>query len=196
MTHSPRSSIGCVSHDLRADGTFDTNRVPFLRQDYHYLQMDLNKLPLEPHRLGVSSGASKMISEPMVRSAQTVHIFTPTITQYPNGPKRDSTGPTHLGVPSVASKTIFEPMVRLAQTAHLSCVKISTISKQTQTRFPLSLITQEYRRVRPKREPMVRSAQTVHQYCIDTNTVSKRIGTRFHMTHSPRTYIGCVQDNF
>jgi hypothetical protein len=107
MTHSPRSSIGCVQHDFRADGTFETNRAPFLRQDYHYLQIDSNKLPLEPHHLGVSLGASKTISEPMVRLAQTVHL-----------------------------------------------------------------------------------------YCTDTNTVSKRIETRFHLTHSSRTSIGCVQDDF
>jgi hypothetical protein len=35
--------------------------------------MDQNKLSLEPHHLGVPSGASKTISEPMVCSAQTVH---------------------------------------------------------------------------------------------------------------------------
>jgi hypothetical protein len=107
MTHSPRSSIGCVQHDFQADGTFETNRAPFLRQDYHYLQIDSNKLPLEPHHLGVSLGASKTISEPMVRLAQTMHL-----------------------------------------------------------------------------------------YCTDTNTVSKRIETRFHLTHSSRTSIGCVQDDF
>jgi hypothetical protein len=44
--------------------------------------------------------------------------------------------------------------------------------------------------------PMVHSAQTVHLYCTDTNTVSKRIETIFHMTHSSRTSIGCVQDDF
>jgi hypothetical protein len=96
MTHSPRSSIGCVQDDFWADGTFNTNRAPILHQDYHYLQMDSNKIPLEPQNLGVSSG-----------------VF----------------------------KTISEPMVHLAQTAHLSCVKISTISKRTQTSFHLSLVT-------------------------------------------------------
>jgi hypothetical protein len=75
MTHSPRSSIGCVQQDFQADGTFYTNHAPFLCQYYHYLQMDLNKLPLESHHLGVSSGASKTISEPMVRSAQTVYLY-------------------------------------------------------------------------------------------------------------------------
>ena len=32
-----------------------------------------NEIPHDPGHLGVPSGASKMISEPMVRSAQTVH---------------------------------------------------------------------------------------------------------------------------
>jgi hypothetical protein len=36
--------------------------------------MDQNELPLEPRDLGVPSGVSKMISEPMVRLAQTVHL--------------------------------------------------------------------------------------------------------------------------
>jgi hypothetical protein len=75
MTQSPRSSIGCVQHDFRANGTFNTNRSPFLHQGYHYLQIDSNKLPLEPCHLAVSSGASKMISEPMIRSAQIVQLY-------------------------------------------------------------------------------------------------------------------------
>jgi hypothetical protein len=75
MTHSSWRSISCVQDDFRADGTFDTYRAPILRQDYHYLQMDSNKLPLEPHHLGVSSGASKMNSEPMICSVQTVHLY-------------------------------------------------------------------------------------------------------------------------
>ena len=33
-----------------------------------------NQIPHDPHHLGVPSGASKTISEPMVRLAQTVHI--------------------------------------------------------------------------------------------------------------------------
>jgi hypothetical protein len=57
----------------------------------------------------------------------------------------------HIGDPSGASKTIFEPMARSTQTVHLSCVKISTISKQTKASIHLSLITLEYHRVRPKR---------------------------------------------
>jgi hypothetical protein len=36
--------------------------------------MDRNELPLEPRQLGVPSGASKMISDPMVRLVQAVHL--------------------------------------------------------------------------------------------------------------------------
>jgi hypothetical protein len=35
---------------------------------------DRNKLPLEPRHLEVPSGASKTITEPMVRLVQTVHL--------------------------------------------------------------------------------------------------------------------------
>jgi hypothetical protein len=43
--------------------------------------MDQNELPLEPRHLAVPSGASKTISEPMVRWAQTVLLScTYTIT--------------------------------------------------------------------------------------------------------------------
>jgi hypothetical protein len=46
---------------------------------------------------------------------------------------------------------ISEPMVRLAQTVHLSCAKISTVSKWTETSLYLTLVTLEYHRERPKR---------------------------------------------
>jgi hypothetical protein len=47
--------------------------------------------------------------------------------------------PYRLGVPSGASKMISELMVRSVQTVHLSLIKISTISKRTETRFHLRL---------------------------------------------------------
>jgi hypothetical protein len=72
---SPRSSIGCVQTDFRFYGTFSANCAPILHQDYHYLQIGRNELPLEPHYLGVPLGVSKTIFEPIVRSAQTVHLY-------------------------------------------------------------------------------------------------------------------------
>ena len=53
---------------------FGANRALIVRQDEHYLQTDQNEHPLVPRHLGVALGASKTISEPMVRSAQTVHL--------------------------------------------------------------------------------------------------------------------------
>jgi hypothetical protein len=57
------------------------NHAPILRQDSDYLQTDRNEHPLEPHHLGVPSGAFKSIYEPTVRLAQTVHLsYTDTNT--------------------------------------------------------------------------------------------------------------------
>jgi hypothetical protein len=43
--------------------------------------MDRNEIRHDPRHLGVPSGASKMVSEPMIRSAQTVHLsYTNTIS--------------------------------------------------------------------------------------------------------------------
>jgi hypothetical protein len=93
---SPRSTIGCVQNDFYAYGTFVANSAPILDWQYRCLQMDWNKIPHDQCHLGDPSGASKMISEPTVRSAQTVH---------------------------------------------LSCIKVSTTSKQTKTSIHLSLVT-------------------------------------------------------
>jgi hypothetical protein len=64
---------------------FSTNSAPILRQDSHYLQTDRNEPPHEPRHLGVPSSASKTIPEPMVRMAQTVHLYctdTNTISKW------------------------------------------------------------------------------------------------------------------
>jgi hypothetical protein len=71
---SPRSTIRCVQNDFHARGTFGANRAPILHRDEQYLQTDRNELPLDPCHLGVPSGASKMVSEPMERSTETVHL--------------------------------------------------------------------------------------------------------------------------
>jgi hypothetical protein len=84
---SPRSTFGCVQKDFWACGTFGTNPAPILHWHLHCLQTNWNEIPHDPR---------------------------------------------HLEVPSCASKRISEPMVYSAQTVHLSCVKISTISKQTE----------------------------------------------------------------
>ena len=80
--------------------------------------MDQNKLLAALSHLGVPSGASKMIFDPMVRLAQSVHLSCTNIDNISNGPNEIPHDPRHLGVPSGASKMIFEPMVCSAQTVH------------------------------------------------------------------------------
>jgi hypothetical protein len=75
-------------------------------------------------------------------------------------------------------------MARSTQTMHLSCVKISTISKQNEMSFHLNHVTWDYHQVCLMiSEPMVRLAQIMHLSCTDSNTVSRKKGVRFHMTH-------------
>ena len=71
-----------------------------------------------------------MMSKPMVRLAQTVHLsFTNTNTISKWTKNKIPKDPRHLVVPSGASKPIFEPMVRLTQSVHLYGTDANTISK-------------------------------------------------------------------
>jgi hypothetical protein len=45
--------------------------------------------------------------------------------------------PRHVGVPSVVPKMISKAMARSAKIVHLSCMEISTISKQIEMIFHL-----------------------------------------------------------
>ena len=53
---------------------FGTNREPNIVMVNTISKRTENELPLEPRHLGVPSGASEMISEPMVCSVQTMHL--------------------------------------------------------------------------------------------------------------------------
>jgi hypothetical protein len=66
---------------------FGTNHAPIMPQDYHYLELARNELPIEPHHLGVPSGVSKMIFEPMVRLVEIAHLSctdTNTVSKWTN----------------------------------------------------------------------------------------------------------------
>jgi hypothetical protein len=52
--------------------------------------------------------------------------------------------PRHLAVPLGASEMISKHVAHLAQNVHQSCVKMSTVSKRTETNFHMSLVTEEY----------------------------------------------------
>ena len=126
----------CVQIDFQAFGMVHANRAPILHQDQHYLQIDRTEHPLEPLHLRVPTSASKMVSQTMVHKLCT--YLAPKLTMSPNG------------FPSGASKLISKHMVCSMQTLHLPSIRISTISKLTESSFHLSLFTQEYKIVRPK----------------------------------------------
>jgi hypothetical protein len=76
----PRSATECVQNVFRANGMFGTNRAPFLLWHKHCLQTDRNKTTHDPHHQVVPLGAYKMIFEPLVHSAQTMHLSCIKIT--------------------------------------------------------------------------------------------------------------------
>jgi hypothetical protein len=82
--------------------------------------------------------------------AKSCTYLAPTLTLSPNRTKQDWHDPHHLGVQSDASKMISDPMEHSMQTVHLSCIKISTISKRTETRFHMDDVTYWFHRMRPK----------------------------------------------
>jgi hypothetical protein len=59
----------------------------------------------------------------------------------PKGQNEIPHDPHQLGVLWSVSKMIFEPVVSSMQTVHLSYISISTISKQTESSFHMSLVT-------------------------------------------------------
>ena len=140
-----------------------------LRRHQHCLKMERSETPHDPRHLGVPSGASKTIFDPMVRSVQTVHLSCIKISpiskwtemsydlslvtqEYHRVCSKRFLSLWHvlrklctylasrLG-PLGASKTISEPMARLAQTVHLSCTDTNTVSKWTKIRFHMTHVT-------------------------------------------------------
>jgi hypothetical protein len=91
---------------------------------------------------------------------------------------------------------VFNPVVRLVQTVHY--VKISTISKQTETSVHLCLNTKEYHRVRQKH--FMGPWYVWHKPC--TNLVSRlalspnRPNRASIWSSSPRSTNGCIQNDF
>jgi hypothetical protein len=132
--------------------------------------------------LGVLSGASKMMSEPMVRSTQTVHqscIKISTISKW----TKLSLEPHYLGVPLAASKTISEPMVCLAQTFHLFCTETNSLQREW-SEIPhdphhLGVPSGLSKTIS---ELMARLTQTVHLSCVKISTISKWTEMTFHLS--------------
>jgi hypothetical protein len=116
----------------------------------------------------------------------------------PNEPKRASIWACHLGVPFGASKMISGAMVQLVQIMHLSCTETNTISEQIETSFHFSLVTQEYHLVHLK---LFMSLWYVWRISCTYHAPELTLfpkGSKWDYTWpaSPRSSIGCVQNDF
>jgi hypothetical protein len=164
------------------------------------------ELPLEPCHLGVPSGASKMISKPMVHLAQTMHLSCTYLT-WPTSPRSSfgcvqndfqSCGMFATNGPNRASTWVLSPKCSIKYVQNYFCA-YGTFSTNH-----AHILRQDYHNLQMDRnehpldpchlgvpsgackmisELMVHLAQTVHLSCTDTNTISKRTKTRFHMTN-------------
>jgi hypothetical protein len=71
---SPRSTIGCIQNDFWAVGMLGANCVAILHRHKQGHQTKTSEIPQDLCHLGVPSGASKTMFEPMYHSTQTVHL--------------------------------------------------------------------------------------------------------------------------
>jgi hypothetical protein len=69
--------------------------------------MDQNELSLDTRQLRVPSGVPKMISMPVVHSAQNMHPSGTEINTISKWTKELPLDPRHLGVPSGVAKMIY-----------------------------------------------------------------------------------------
>jgi hypothetical protein len=102
----------------------------------------------------------------------------------------------HWGDPLGAFEMISEPMVRSVQIVHLSCVKISTVTKQTKMSIHLSLVSLGYNRVHPKR---ILSLWYILAQTMDLSRLAlspNRPKGASTWDSPPRCTIRCVQNDF
>jgi hypothetical protein len=111
--------------------------------------MKRSEIPHDPRHLGVPSGAPKMISKPMVRLTQIVHLSCVKISTISEWTEL-SLEPRPRWVPTSVSRMISERMVHFSQTVHLSCTDINTVYKQKEERLHMTHVTLGFQRVRLK----------------------------------------------
>jgi hypothetical protein len=115
--------------------------------------MDQNELSFHPRHRGGPLGAAKKFPCPWYIRRKPCSYLAPRFTPFRADQTELPLDPRHLGLPLGAPKMISEPIACLTQMGYLSCVEISTISKETKTSFHLSHVTKEFNWVCPKGFP-------------------------------------------
>jgi hypothetical protein len=140
---------------------------------------------MNPRRLGVPSGVSKMIFEAMVRSAQTVAYLGSKLVLSPNRLKRVSTWASSPRSTIGCVQNNFwacgifganRAPILYQDSHYLLTDRNELLVEPRHIGVPSSASKMIF-------EPMVHLAQFVHLSCTDTNTISKGTKTRFQMTH-------------
>ena len=144
--------------------------------------MDRNELPHHSRRLGVPSGVPKMISMPVIHSAQTMQLSCAEINTVS---KRTEMSFDLTLVPRSTigcSQNDFQDYGRSVQTMHLSRMETNAIPRRTKTSFNL---TYKYHPGVPKAisTPVLHSVQTVHLSFAEINNISRWIETSFLLTN-------------
>jgi hypothetical protein len=95
-------------------------------------------------------------------------------------------------------KWFSKPMVHLAQIVHLSWIKITTISKRTNTRFYVTHVTQVFHRVHPKWFPSSRYVRRKPCIYLESRLAQSPYEPKRGSiwATSPRSTIRCVQNDF
>jgi hypothetical protein len=160
--------------------------------------MNWIKHSLEPRHLGVPSDASKMISQPMVRSAQTLHQSCVKISTISNELNQASTWASSPRSTIGSVQNNFWAYGMFSTILHLSWTDTSTISKWTKMRFHTTHVTLEFHRERPKWFLRLRYIQ--HKPCTYPASrlalSSNRMNRASTWASSPRSTIRCIQNDF
>jgi hypothetical protein len=147
--------------------------------------MDRYEHPLDPHHIGVPSGGSKMISDPMVCSVQTMHLSCADINTIPTQTKT-SFHVTH-GTKEF-HRVRSQWFLSLLHIRRKLCTYLAsrlTLSPNgpkwastwpTWHRSTIGCVQNGF-------EPMVHLVQIVHLSYVEINTISKQAQTSFHLTH-------------
>jgi hypothetical protein len=196
---SPRSSIMCAQNDFRLYCTFGAKSCTNLASR-------LTLSPNGPKQASIwpmSPKKSLRCSQSYFPSACYIQrkpctYLAPRLMTSPNGPKQASTSSTSLEFHWLCLKWCSKPKVCSSHTVHLSCAEINTISTRTETSFCLTYVTYEFHGVCPKRFPCMWYIQ--HKSCtylVPRLTLSpNELKWASTWPTSPRSSIGCAQDNF
>jgi hypothetical protein len=144
-----------------------------------------NRAPLDPHHLGVPSGASKTIMSLWYFWHKLSTYLAPTLTLCQNRLKWDSTRPTSPRSSIGCLQYYFQAYGTfdanrapiLHQEKHYLQTDRTELALEPCHLGVPSIVSKTIS------IPTVCSVQTVHLSCSNTNTVSKRTKTRFHTTH-------------